>query len=249
MSRTERTDDDWVWRYGMREARFDEKAGQWVYDPRPLTREEFIHPQEGDRLLEVPGHTDTVDAFRWVMSWQTNEEEGTHILGKAGLDFGIPGLRAMCADLSLHRGLQREVPRWDCPILLPALGGRVDLVVEVTRSLSRDVDLVDKVPLYHQGGVGYYLMLDHGPEGVRDFVEAILYRWTPERFVRVEPTPTGRIWIDPLAVLLETKGDRFICYDLKGRRIPTMEECWEAQDRRKKAAREEAELAKLRPPA
>lgn len=227
---SERTDEDWIWRYGMRETAIG-PDGVCRYDPRPLTREEFIHPQEGDRLLEDTRHHRTSHYLNEALQYLTADEVGTGVLSKVGLDFGAGGVRPMCADISLHRELKLPVPPTECPIRLSALGGIVDLVIEVTGWYTRDVDLEDKVPLYHRAGVLHYLVIDHGPEAEWDRGRLVLHRWTPERFVSVEPEPSGRLWVEPLRAWIEMQGQEAVMFDANWKRVPTWLELYRHKQR------------------
>lgn len=218
----ERTDHNWVFRYGLREV-WVGTAGQRDYEPKPLTKEEFIHPQPDDHIGSLPWHNNTAAYLHAVVEDATDGEAGAEAVIRAGLDFGVEGLRPMCPDVALLRGLASPIPN-QCPLHLSSLGATPELVVEVTYHLIRDVDLVDKVPLYHRAGVRHYLIVDLELVAKSPRIQFILYRWTPERFVRVNAPSDNLTRMGPLNAWLGKEGDDIRAYDQAGRLVPTFDE-------------------------
>lgn len=217
------TESDWVWRYGLRERKIG-APGQTEYDPVPLTKEDFLHPRVGDRFTNSPWHGDTALYLHDALASLDGFEEGADVVGKVGLDFGIDGLRPMCPDVTLLSGLKSAIPGSMCPLALKALGATPELVIEVTYHLIRDVDLVDKVSLYHRAGVKHYLIVDLNIIDEESVVGLILYRWDESGFVRVNSSEREAILPGPLEARLVVEGERVRMYTPDGEPVPTIRE-------------------------
>src|SRR5262249_47146624 len=96
--------------------------------------------------------------------------------------------------------------------------------IEVTWDITRDIDLDDKVLHYHRAGVPFYAIVDTRPGEAHPRVRLIGYRWSPDGYVRVAPDPSGRLWLEAVRLWLAGEGNALVCYDQRGRRVPTYQE-------------------------
>jgi Uma2 family endonuclease len=186
----------------------------------PLTQEDILHPQEEDFIVQTPLHDAACHYLRSVLRRWADARPNTVVLHDCRIDWGVEGVKPHGPDLPVFEGVTGE---WDPGqgTFYPAqVGGRVILVIEVTSPSTRNTDLDEKVLEYYRAGVPFYAIFDFRTvEGVRQ-VRLLGYRATPEGYVRVPLDAQGRLWLEPVRLWLAVEGDRAVCFDEQGNRIP-----------------------------
>src|SRR5262249_43069023 len=140
------------------------------------------------------------------------------------IDWGVDGLGMHAPDLAVFEGVPEIWSRQNEVLRVAEVGARPGLVIEVTWDITRDIDLDDKVLHYHRAGVPFYAIVDTRPGEAHPRVRLIGYRWSPDGYVRVAPDPSGRLWLEAVRLWLAGEGNALVCYDQRGRRVPTYQE-------------------------
>src|SRR5207247_1634762 len=96
-------------------------------------------------------------------------------------------------------------------VVLAALGGRCELIVEVVSPRTRENDVVAKFRHYHQIGIPLYAIIDQqeeaGPRWLR------LYRWAAAEYVEVAADDRGRVLLPPLGLRLGMRDGHAVCFN------------------------------------
>ena len=133
----------------------------------------------------------------------------------------IPRSDAHGPDVAVFENLNKE---WDThrgTFPMREMGARPLLVVEVTSPSTRYLDLDDKVEDYFRAGVPLYIIADQRDTQTGAFIRLMAYRTTPEGYVRVPDDPKG-VWVEGLRLWVQAEGDRVVCSDEHGNRIPDL---------------------------
>jgi hypothetical protein len=157
-------------------------------------------------------------------------------------DYQVAGVEPLGPDLAVYSGFTGELTNQGT-FLVASMGARPELVVEVTSPSTRNNDLSDKVVLYFQVGVPLYAIVDYREDWGE--VEVIGYQATPAGYVRMQPGARGRLWLAPVRLWLAGEGNRVVCYDEHGKRIPDYDESRQETQEEARARRQaEADKAK-----
>lgn len=226
---------------------------RWVERPdgsmelleKPLTPEEFLDPQSGDKWMQGLPHS----RFRRYLAemldrhFRTDEdvlvlEDMKHLLG--------PGLPGPAPDVSVVRGARDPDPLLESFDLV-AQGVAPCLVIEIVSPSDyriRRTDEKDKVLLYAQVGIPEYLLVDlpRKRTGYRAQVRG-LRLGADGRYHPIQPDGEGRLLSETTGLLfgVSPQGDRIDLFDARtGERLlnPVEEEEGHKAER---AAREAAE--------
>ncbi|HEX3555377.1 MAG TPA: Uma2 family endonuclease [Thermoanaerobaculia bacterium] len=223
---------------------------RWVNSPDgrrellelPLTREDYLNPQVGDKWVQgIPHSSMVVDVACRLWSWFPRPEflvvfDVQHLLGR--------GLPKPSPDVSVIRGAPKSA--WGKGSFDVVKQGVVPcLIVEVLSPMSRrirEVDENDKVQIYQQAGVPEYLLLDL-PRDPAGRLGLIGYRLDSAGiYQRIVPDEQGRLLCQATGLWfsISPEGDRLVIRDVAtGTLLPSVEEG--AEDRRRaiaEAARE-----------
>jgi Uma2 family endonuclease len=198
----------------------------------------LLHPQEEDFVVESPAHDQDCDNLKHFLRVWAAPRPGTVVLRDCRVDWGVEGLEPLGPDLAVFEG----VSTWDRQrgtFRVAELGARPLLVIEVTSPFTHDIDLNEKVLDYYRGGVPYYAIVEaRHRAGGRD-IRFLLYRATPEGYLRVSQVNPDRLWLEPVRLWLAAEGGQVIAFDEHGNRLKTPLE--EVEARREAEARAEAE--------
>jgi hypothetical protein len=206
--------------YGWRYVWQTDENGKKVQVEVPLTLEDVLHPQEEDHIMITPAHDRDCHYLEGVLLVTLAGVPDAQVLHDVRTDWGVEGLRPMGPDLSVFLNVPRQ---WDITkgtFRVRELGARPVLVIEVTSENTRNVDLDEKVLKYYQGGVPFYAIVDYCPEMEERKVKILGYRATAEGYVRLPLNEKGWLWLEPVGLWLAGEGDRAVCYDREGNRIP-----------------------------
>ena len=227
-------------------------------EPRdfPLTPEEFLNPQPGDKWLQGPKHGITVQYFVDLLTRHL-ESPGIDVVVLFDVKhrLGTGRRSSPCPDVSVIRGagLDPNDPEF---LTYDFVKHRIPpcLIIEVLSYSSariRRTDEVDKVELYQRTGIQEYLLVDLPREGTGHRFVLKGYRLDPEgHYQPMEPDEQGRFLSETTQLLfaVSPEGDRVDVFDaVTGERLRSPRE--EEEGRRKaerQAARAEEEIARLR---
>ncbi|MGL4553627.1 MAG: Uma2 family endonuclease [Gemmataceae bacterium] len=143
----ERTDHEWVFRYGYRLVKRQVRLGHWETVEVPLTRDQYLHPEEEDRFMCKPRHEFGASYVAGVLRSLLGGRPGMSVLLNTGVNFGR-GIRGMRPDVSAFTGGRRPLDMNEGTFDVVEEGATPLLVLEITSTSTRDVDLTDKVGLY-----------------------------------------------------------------------------------------------------
>ncbi|MFO0810786.1 MAG: Uma2 family endonuclease [Gemmataceae bacterium] len=192
---------------GWRNVRHTHADGTTVVEQVPLTLQDALHPREEDEIVNSTLHS-------LVLTYLC-------IVARSRIA-NIPGGLVLCdtkvlwadgkhhsPDLAVFLGVtDPDRPRGQFDVA--AEGELPSLIVEVVSPSTRENDVTTKVEHYHRYKVPLYVIVDREDE--ESAPRLIGYRWTPRRYVRMEPDD-GRLWLEPLGIYLGIVDGRVVAYD------------------------------------
>jgi colicin import membrane protein len=226
--------------YGWRYVRRAGNNGRKVWVEVPLTREDVLHPQEGDHVMNGSPHDEDCIYLTNVCKARTADQPNAVVLHDVGVYWDVPGLEHHSPDVTVIFGVRRVQP-W--PSFHVAVEGvRPTVLFEVTSLCTRDGDLLDKKREYHRAGVPYYIIVDdQARRGQPRRLRLLGYRRGPRGYRRMPLSADGRLWLEPLGMWLAIEGARVVCYDAAGERLLEYAELEKARVAAEQQARTEAE--------
>jgi Uma2 family endonuclease len=242
--------------YGWRD-RIEYVNGKRVLVQVPLTREDVLHPQEGDHIVNNNPHAKDVRYLAGSFEARLTHDPTAIVLSDVGVYWPDPVLDHHSPDVTVIVGVR---PGLEPSSYRVAEEGVIpQLLVEVTSLSTRDVDLTTKRREYYQAGVPFYVIVDQlpGRRGAPRRLQLIGYRRGARSYVRMKPR-RRRLWLETVELWLgiERRGENefAVCFDAEERRIPTLQELTDARaeaEQRAEVAEQrlremEAELRRLR---
>lgn len=229
--------------YGWRMVpRWDGRGGQ-TWEKVPLTPWDVLHPEEEDFIVHNDAHDRDIHHLKDIFEERVAGRVGMKVLCDHRILWEIPKLGAHGPDVIVLENLNKpwDPTRGTFPV--KEMGAKPLLIVEVTSPSTRYIDLDEKVEEYHAAGVPLYVVVDRrdGADG-REFAILIGYRATPDGYVRMPHDPKG-VWVEPLKLWIQAEGDRVVCEDEYGSRIPDRAEL-RRQINTEKARADAAQLAR-----
>jgi colicin import membrane protein len=222
MSEAATRTDESVFRYGWRTVTRPKPGGGTETVNVPLTREDYLHPQEGDHFMITDAHLEVLIYLRNGLRRVTRNRSDIKVLGDHRVDFQVDDIEPMGPDVILLTGDGEPWPKRVGTYPVKERGATAALVVEVTSPSTRKEDLTAKVLLYHAVGVRTYVIIDEDPN-THDWYP-IGYRYTPDGYVRFAPDSHGRLSLEVARVWLAAEGDRVRLYDEAGTPVPDYDE-------------------------
>lgn len=213
--------------YGYRYVLRHRDDGTTWHEQIPLTEQDVLFPLEGDVILQTDSHTRNWAYLLYSFRDRVKDQPRTLVRHDCGIDFQIAGLRALSPDISVLQDAGPDAAE-DALIRIKDLGVRVAMVIEVTSPSTRNLDLDEKVSVFHRCGVPLYVIadtryLESGPQ-----VHLIAYRNTPDGPMRIE-LDQNRVWLPAVRLWLKANGPNLVCLDEQGRPIPDYSEMAEAR--------------------
>jgi Uma2 family endonuclease len=209
----------------------------------PLTRELFLDPQYGDKILQGNPHVLVVTSLYERLQRYFRPEADTLVLSDMKHYLGPGESYAPAPDISIVRGLPRPDPtitNFDVREqgVFPCL---VIEVVSPAKAEIRETDEVDKAALYARVGIPEYFMV-HLPRGsaLRPLRLTGLRRGADGRYRAVPPDAQGRIVSEATGLsfaVSPAQDDIDIFVAATGERLLTPVE----EEERRRAAEERAE--------
>ncbi len=167
--------------YGWRDVVIRDEKGRRVVR-QPLTREDALHPHEGDCMPQNRDHDRDVTYLRDVLVTQLQGEPTTLVAHDLLILWGVPGLKNHSPDLVVIPDAPLPHPRDSFDVA--AAGVRPQLIVEVTSPSTHDLDLNDKRRQYWQAGVPVYVIVEEQFRRGRRHLRILPYRRGPRAYRR-----------------------------------------------------------------
>jgi Uma2 family endonuclease len=229
--------------YGWRYVRRVQADGTKKTEQVPLTREDVLHPREGDFIVNNDDHNIIClylkDAIRLCLAGRP----AARVFQDHRIDWQTAGLKPHGPDIAVLF----DSPTWDGrrgTFRVRKEGARPILVLEVTSPSTRDTDLDEKVNEYCLAGIPLYVIVDlretvQGPE-----IRLLAYRPSPDGPVRLFLPDPNKIWLNDLDVWLTVEGNRVVCVKADGK--PLDDYVVVAQQAEQAEARARAEARKVK---
>ena len=210
----------------------------------PLTREDYLNPQFGDKWVQGRVHSDSIIGIgARLLEWSRSRPEFLflsdvqHLLGR--------GLPKPSPDISVIRGA-RNPEKVDRSYNMVKQGAPPCLVIELISPRDpriREIDEVDKVDLYQRIGVREYFLVEL-PRMMPGRFGIFGYRLDPAgTYQRIVPDAEGGLLSETTGLWfgISSEGDRVVIRDaVTGEPLPSLDEAVEERNR-EAAAREAAE--------
>ncbi len=223
---------DDIFFYGWREVEFW-VDGIEVGARMPLTLEDVLHPQLGDRVSQTKKHFELCDDLYDGMKAHVGHEQGTVVLHDMLINWGIKHIKSHAPDLAVIRGVQ--VFFEGGVFHLKRSKGHVVLVLEVTSPSTRLVDVdgkrkENKVKLYAKIGIPVYIIIDavkwklgYPPPII------VLVMGEDGEYHKQTPDSRGWYWIEALQVWIGPYNDWVAWYDKDENKLNTYMEAEQAR--------------------
>jgi colicin import membrane protein len=212
------------------------RNGKETFDQVPLTLDDVLFPQEGDFIADSNGHNDDLDYLYALFRHRLRDDRTALVLRKHRVDWGLLGVRPICADIPVFLGLKRYHDRATFDVANTE--ARPALVIEVTNPLTRQNDRGPKFNYYYRAGVPIYLIADVPEQDDDRRIVLVGYRHTPAGYEPIVADSQGRIFLEPvrcsLGVTLNSWGTYhcLACFDpATGEKIPDYVEMATALER------------------
>jgi colicin import membrane protein len=231
--------------YGWRDVRVTLPGGQTDVIQVPLTREDALHPQEGDVILHSDKHDDDLDYFKKALRKRLYDDPTAAVFSDMELDWDIPELRHHSPDIMVFFGMRDRDREWHS-FDVAQEGVRPALIIEVTSWSTRQNDLETKVEQYFRAGVPFYAIVDDtaGRRAKIRTLRLLGYRSGTDEYEPVSLDNQGRLWLEPVGLWLAIETDRPVLLTRDYRRLETYEELVNSLDAevRARAKSEEARV-------
>ncbi len=220
--------------YGFREVIVRDKNGRRRLVTQPLTREDVLHPQEGDRVTHNSDHIWDCAYLLFALSAQVAHELTTRIFCDFLILWDVPGLGTSGPDIVLIRGLRDPERRRDS-FNVTEEGVRPELIIEITSPSTRDVDFNDKRRDYWRAQVPVYVIVDEMWRRGRRHLRIIPFRRGPRAYRRERLGPNRRYWLEAVQLWLGQENGRVALYNAQGQRLSGLNELNEALEQEREA--------------
>jgi Uma2 family endonuclease len=239
-------DDPWY--YGFRDVIRTLPDGTTKLERIPLTLEDTLHPQEGDKIVESDLHDLLRDYLSSVFRWRTAGDPEALVLSDTGVYWDDPRLSYThhCPDVAAIFGVKNrkiEYPSFS----VGEEGVRPRLIVELVSPNNRENDVEKKVGHYHEVEIKMYVIADR--EYLGGPWKLIGYHWRPDEYTLMTPNIRGWLWLEAVGVWLGAEGNRIFCYERDGTEIgdyTMVAKQLEAEKQRAEAEKQRAEAAEAK---
>jgi Uma2 family endonuclease len=234
-------------RYGWRDVWRKGADGKKRLVQVPLTREDVLHPQYGDVIVESNAHGRDLRYLSDVCETRLADDPTALVLSDVKVIWDVPGVRHHSPDVSVILGVDLRGRSYWRSFSVRREGVRPALIIEVTSHNTRGTDLRDKRRQYFQVGVPLYAILDDlpGPDESPRQLRLLAYRRGRRGFERLPENEQGRVWMEPVRMWLGHAEGRAAWFDERGERIGGYTEVAQERDAEKtgRAAAEKGRTA------
>jgi Uma2 family endonuclease len=182
------------WRYRLQ----TQPDGTEYYVEIPLTEEDLLDPQEGDRKMQKSKHARCAVAIFDRLDNYYIDDFTTSVFFDLKMEWGIPGLKEPAPDIAVVPQLREKDPDLGT-FKVQEQGTQPALVIEVMSPHYQGDDTV-KVTLYQTAGVKEYLIVNPYHGNHRDHYHLTLYRLVGQRYQAVKPDKNGRLFSETTGV-------------------------------------------------
>jgi len=252
-------------RYGWRDIVHMRPDGHTV-ERIPLTLDDVLHPREGDVIPLNTLHHIECNYLYSTAELRVAGRAGVLLTGDLLIDWGPDGPRDHAPDFGVIFNVA-DIKKKRGKFYVVREGTRPRMLLEVVSPDTRNNDVVEKFREYHQVRVPIYVIVDQKTEdGPREIKG---YSWAPQGYELMPLDKNGRLYLEPLDLLLGLQDGRVYYFDpATGERIGDYVEVAQAlaaaeqrtkdlaqekqdaekraKDAEKRASELEAELRKLR---
>ncbi len=201
--------------YGWRDLVTTDEHGRRRRVRQPLTRDDVLHPREGDHIVQNTDHNEDCDYLYHVIKRRTRGQQGILVAEDLGIIWDIPGMQGHSPDLTVYQDVQDPERRFDT-FNVAQEGTRPVLIIEVTSPSTHDVDLNDKRREYFQAGVPVYVIVEEYFRGGGRHLRILPYRRGPRAYRRQRLDARGRFWLEAVQLWLGQENGRVALYDAEG---------------------------------
>ncbi len=229
------------WFYGWRYVKRTGPDGKINMVQVPLTKEDVLHPQEDDFIVQNDHHRCDCRYLDSILGAHLANRPSLYVFHDHRIDWGVEGIGAHGPDFAVIEGVPADWDGQRGTFFLAEFGARPLLVIEVTSPTTREGDLGQKVTEYYQAGIPYYAIVDRqfqGGEQPRLFA----YRPGEHEYVLVEPDAEGWLALEPIGLWLAFEEGRLVSRDAEGRLLGDYLEVM--QEMEHEQARADAEQAR-----
>jgi Uma2 family endonuclease len=228
---------------------------------RPLTEEEYLHPQEGDHMPTSAFHAKTIQCAYDLFARRYSDDPTVCVFTDLLIRWDIPELGDHSPDITVIFNVTRQDEgreRFDVALE----GARPSLIIEVVSGRYRTTDRETKVEHYERARVQEYIILDRRQRRGQITYETLGYRLARGRYVPITPDDQDRILCRTVGLYLSLRDGELIMEDAAtGERLLTSKELarlaaterqhaeaerQRADEERQRADAAEAETARLR---
>jgi len=202
--------------YGWRDVVKQTPSGELIYEQVPLTAEDFLNPQLGDRMVQNSQYLDSRTDLYNFFKTRYDKDPTTRVFAELKMIWGIPDLKEPAPDVAIVKNIKnKDATRSNFNVVNE--GTRPCLVIEI---ISPDYpgDGTDKVKIYEQAGIEEYIIIH--PHSEKPFYEFKGYRLIRGQYQRIKPEKAGRLVSQSTQVLFgvyrqslrikDTKTDRWL---------------------------------------
>jgi Uma2 family endonuclease len=181
----------------------------------PLTPEDLLHPQEGDKIVEGTQQSRDRNYLYSVLQWRLADHPHTVVFSDCLIDWGVPGLGNHAPDISIFENVDNPQRNWKT-FRAAEERARPILTIEVVSPDAhdrrvRDNDVVVKVREYYRAGVPLYVIVDQEREdGPRQLIG---YRRGARKYLQMRPDRQGRLLLAPVRLWLGLRDELAVCWD------------------------------------
>ncbi|MEM7533552.1 MAG: Uma2 family endonuclease [Chloroflexota bacterium] len=220
-------EDDTI--YGWRTVCEMDEDGNEHWIEIPLTLEDYLHPQEGDKFMINSGH-DVItgyicSALGTYIGYRTRIVDGVGSVsyGDVGIDWNIPDEAAISPDVSIIHNVRNPLEIRGI-FNIAEEGTTPSLVIEVTSPSTRSADFHQKFEKYERREVPYYIIVDTMD---KTSFQLVGYEMIGNGYVEMTPNEQGWLWMPPVNAWIGVQGNEVRCYDADGNYLPSHAETTE----------------------
>ncbi|MDQ2732481.1 MAG: Uma2 family endonuclease [Armatimonadota bacterium] len=203
--------------YGYRYVYKIEPDGEKRLTTVPLTREDIIYPKMEDVQLHNDPHQVFCNYLFSLFKSQLRSDASAVVFHDTGIFWDDPKLRHNSPDVTVILGVKKQ-KRWTS-FYVAREKVRPELVIEVTSPDTRSIDLVDKLRIYKQARVPFYVIVETDRKHGVDVERLHGYHLTAPGYEEIPADERGWLWLETVQLFIGIHDAQVVCYDRSGRRM------------------------------